>query len=153
MILEKIQIESILPHREPFLFVDGVMEFSHNKIRAFLNLSEDLPFFKGHFPGNPIMPGVLVTESLAQTSGLCLTMAARSDKSGTLEFSDGDVFYLASANIKYLAVARAGEKLELFSSMTRGFNGLYHFCVSASSGRNRIAEGSLVLASPKNVER
>lgn len=153
MILDKIQIESILPHRQPFLFVDSVAEFSQNKIRAVFNLSESLPFFKGHFPGNPIMPGVLVTESLAQTCGLCLAMIARTGNSCSLDFSDGDIFYLASANMKYIAVARAGETLDLRASMTRAFNGLYHFCASAASGKNTIAEGSLVLASPKNVER
>lgn len=153
MILDKPQIKSILPHREPFLFVDGVLEFSRNKILAVFNMSEDLPFFKGHFPGNPIMPGVLVTESLAQACGLYLALDARSENAKIPEFSDGDIFYLASANIKYITVAAAGETLELTASMTRAFNGLFHFSVAAAAGRKRIAEGSLVLASPKNVAR
>lgn len=57
----------ILPHREPFLFVDHVIELSDRKVVATRLFKPDEPFFKGHFPGNPIVPGVILLEGLAQT--------------------------------------------------------------------------------------
>ena len=69
-------IKEILPHRSPFLFVDRIMELkAGERIVAEKDLSPDESFFKGHFPGNPIMPGVLVTEALAQTSGLLIGLS------------------------------------------------------------------------------
>ena len=71
------QIEQILPHRSPFLFVDAVRELDAGKrILAELELRADEPHFEGHFPGRPIMPGVLIAEALAQTSGLLLALSA-----------------------------------------------------------------------------
>ena len=66
-------IRELLPHQSPFLFVDRVMEIkTGEKIVAEKDLLPDEAFFAGHFPGRPLMPGVLVTEALAQTSGLLL---------------------------------------------------------------------------------
>ena len=65
------RILALLPHRYPFLLVDRVMEcVPKSHIRAYKNVSFDEPFFQGHFPGCPIMPGVLILEALAQTGGL-----------------------------------------------------------------------------------
>lgn len=65
-------IKNILPHREPFLFVDEVLELSEKKIVAKRLIKDDEYFFKGHFPQEPIMPGVLIVEALAQTGGVML---------------------------------------------------------------------------------
>ncbi|POZ92569.1 3-hydroxyacyl-ACP dehydratase FabZ [Petrotoga halophila] len=70
MNIEKIM--KILPHRYPFLLVDGVLELNEEKIKAFKNVSVNEPFFQGHFPNYPIMPGVLIVEGMAQTAGLLL---------------------------------------------------------------------------------
>jgi len=66
------EIKKILPHREPFLFVDEVLEISDKRIVAKRYISESEYFFKGHFPSEPIMPGVLIVEALAQTGGVML---------------------------------------------------------------------------------
>jgi len=66
------EIMKILPHRYPFLLVDGVLELNEEKIKAFKNVSINEPFFQGHFPNYPIMPGVLIVEGMAQTAGLLL---------------------------------------------------------------------------------
>ena len=73
MILDIHGIQKILPHRYPFLLVDGIEEMERRKsIVGIKNVTINEPFFQGHFPGNPVMPGVLIIESLAQTGGLLL---------------------------------------------------------------------------------
>ena len=64
------KIKEILPHRYPFLLVDRITELEENKIVGYKNVSHNEPFFNGHFPDLPIMPGVLQVEALAQTAGL-----------------------------------------------------------------------------------
>mgnify|MGYP001194102576 FL=1 len=66
-----LEITNLLPHRYPFLLVDKIIEFEKNKsILAIKHVSFNEPFFNGHFPGYPVMPGVLILEALAQASGL-----------------------------------------------------------------------------------
>ncbi|MCD6551317.1 3-hydroxyacyl-ACP dehydratase FabZ [Thermotoga sp.] len=65
-------VKAILPHRYPFLLVDGVIEESEDRIVAFKNISISDPVFQGHFPEYPIYPGVLIIEGLAQTAGILL---------------------------------------------------------------------------------
>jgi len=65
------EIKKILPHRYPFLMLDRVLELEEGKrCRAIKNVTGNEPFFEGHFPGNPIMPGVLIVEAMAQASGI-----------------------------------------------------------------------------------
>jgi len=75
MIWDKEKIKSILPQREPFLFIDEVIEIQGDqKVVARKHISPDEKFFKGHFPGNPVMPGVLLIEAMAQTSILIYSL-------------------------------------------------------------------------------
>ncbi len=147
MILEKSDIESYLPHRAPFVFVDGVMEYCAGKsLEATLYLNPNFPFFKGHFPHNPIMPGVLITESLAQTCGLLLALDAKAESDSSTFLPK--VFYLASNNMKFLSVARAGDNLTLKCALTKKFATLAQFSVEALRGREKIASGVIVLSEP-----
>lgn len=73
MILDVTEIQKILPHRHPFLLIDGVLEIEPAKrIVAVKSVSYNEPFFAGHFPGAPVMPGVLIIEALAQAGGVLL---------------------------------------------------------------------------------
>jgi 3-hydroxyacyl-[acyl-carrier-protein] dehydratase len=67
------QILKAIPHRPPFLFVDKVIELTDTKIRAIKAISPEEPFFRGHYPGNPVMPGVLICESIFQTAAILLS--------------------------------------------------------------------------------
>jgi len=66
------KILNLLPHRYPFLLVDKILEQEENKIVGVKNVTINEPFFQGHFPGHPVMPGVLILEAMAQTGGVLM---------------------------------------------------------------------------------
>ena len=77
------QIMDLLPHRYPFLLVDRILEMEENKrIVGIKNVTMNEPFFQGHFPGAPIMPGVLIIEAMAQTCGI-LVLSSTQEKAGS----------------------------------------------------------------------
>lgn len=72
MILDREQIKGIIPHRDPFLFLDEIEELEPGKrCVAIKHVTGEEPFFEGHYPGYPVMPGVLIIEALAQTGAVC----------------------------------------------------------------------------------
>jgi 3-hydroxymyristoyl/3-hydroxydecanoyl-(acyl carrier protein) dehydratase len=135
----------ILPHRPPFLFVDRVTELEpHKSIVAERLLRPEEAYFAGHFPGHAVMPGVLITEALAQTSGLLI---------GLSDFVSSDAppekpkaFSLAVTNIKFNRSAVPGDTLVLRATADRVFGGLFCFMVEARVGEGVVASGSLTLA-------
>ncbi len=99
------EILEILPHRFPFLLVDRVREVSDEKIVAIKNVSLNEPFFQGHFPGMPIMPGVLQVEAMAQAGGI---LAART---GGFDPKTQVVFFMAINNVKFRKPVIPGDQL------------------------------------------
>lgn len=100
------QIEKILPHRYPFLLVDKVLsiDLTENEIVALKNVTVNEPFFQGHFPGAPIMPGVLILEALAQTGGILVHQKGFDQKIAVL---------LNVANAKFRRPVVPGDVLHL----------------------------------------
>ena len=107
-------IQELLPHRYPFLLVDRVVEFeAHKRVLAYKNVTCNEPFFNGHFPGHPVMPGVLVVEALAQAGGLLTQL---SHQSGT----EGKLFYLVKIDgAKFSRMVVPGDRLELEVTLKR----------------------------------
>ena len=139
------EILPLLPHRPPFLFVDRVMLLEpHKLIVAERALRPDEPQFAGHFPGRPIMPGVLITEALAQTSGLLIGLSEKMSSAAPPE--KPKAYFLALANMKFTHPAVPGDVLVLRAASDRQFAALHRFNVEATAGRNLIAAGSLTLA-------
>lgn len=144
------EIMELLPHRPPFLFVDRIVKFIPDKsIIAERVINPDEPHFAGHFPGIPIMPGVLITDALAQTSGLLWGFTKKvlqnhvSDKP--------EIFFLAAANMKYVHPAKPGDILLLSAAKDKSFGALFTYDVEATVGRNLIAKGSLTLAMKESL--
>ena len=141
------EIERLLPHRAPFLFVDRVTELEEGKrILAEREIRSEEPHFAGHFPDEPIMPGVLITEALAQTSGLLLALTAMRRK----EEASGRLFYLARADMKWTEPVRPGATLMLEAKHIRTMDRLVAFRVHAFTSRDDVASGSLTLARVKS---
>jgi UDP-3-O-[3-hydroxymyristoyl] N-acetylglucosamine deacetylase/3-hydroxyacyl-[acyl-carrier-protein] dehydratase len=99
------EIMKVLPHRYPFLLVDRVLEIEHGKrIVGLKNVTINEPFFQGHFPGHPIMPGVLIIEAMAQVGGMLLM--------GTLDDPESKVVYFMSLdNVKWRRPVKPGDQL------------------------------------------
>ena len=149
ILYDRAAIETILPHRPPFLFVDRVTALKPGtRIEAERDLLPDEPHFIGHFPGRPLMPGVLVTEAMAQTSGLLLALSTQ-EGHPILPGQPGTIV-LAAAQVKFVKPAVPGETLLLSASFERAFGVLYHFDVAAAVGRRTVASGTLVLAEWKD---
>ena len=104
-------IQALLPHRFPFLLVDRVVEFeAHKRVLGVKNVTINEPFFQGHFPGHPVMPGVLVIEALAQAGGLLTQLSHQVD--GTL--GEGKFFYLVKIDAaKFSRMIVPGDRIEL----------------------------------------
>lgn len=107
MAMSSEEILAILPHRYPFLMVDGVTEVSPDKIVAFKNVSFNEPFFQGHFPGKPIMPGVMMVEALAQTGGILAHHCGQFDPEKQL------LLFLSITNAKFRRPVTPGDRLDM----------------------------------------
>jgi beta-hydroxyacyl-ACP dehydratase FabZ len=89
IILDITQIQAILPHRYPFLLVDRIIDYEPGKrVVGIKNVTINEPFFAGHFPGAPVMPGVLIVEAMAQTAGVMM-LANLPDRESKLVFFTG----------------------------------------------------------------
>ncbi|MGQ3888027.1 3-hydroxyacyl-ACP dehydratase FabZ [Legionella sp. CNM-1927-20] len=107
--IDIIRVLELLPHRYPFILVDRVMEYKElDYLIAIKNVTINEPFFMGHFPGNPIMPGVMMLEALAQASAI-LSNLSRKPKEGH-EFL---YFFAGIDNAKFKQIVTPGDQLRL----------------------------------------
>jgi 3-hydroxyacyl-[acyl-carrier-protein] dehydratase len=136
------EILKYLPHRYPFLLIDRVLELELDKrILALKNVTYNEPFFTGHFPHLPVMPGVLVLEAMAQASGILsfATMGRRSD--------DESVFYFAGIDgARFKRPVGPGDQLKLEVDILRKSRMLWKFRGTATVDGQVVAEAELMCA-------
>jgi 3-hydroxyacyl-[acyl-carrier-protein] dehydratase len=131
--VDVIRIQSLLPHRYPFLLVDRVIELEPNKrIRAIKNVTINEPFFLGHFPGHPVMPGVLVLEALAQAGGLLTQLSITRTPDDTEQ-----LFYLVKIdNARFSRMVVPGDQLDMEVVLKRTIRNMAQYdCVARVDGK------------------
>ena len=134
--MDSQRIQEIIPHRDPFLLVDRVTELDPEEISivAQKNITKDEPFLEGHFPGNPIMPGVLIIEALAQTGLICLFELKLIDPGA-------EFFFTGIEQVKFRRPVVPGDLLELRVKLLRNKRTLWKFEGRAFAGGQIAAEG------------
>ncbi len=136
------QVIKRLPHRYPFLLVDRVLEIEDGKrIRALKNVTINEPFFTGHFPQRPVMPGVLMLEAMAQTSALLAMIPEGKEL-------DPDVLYyfVGLDNVRFKRVVEPGDQLIMEAEMGRVRAGIYTFHATAKVDGKLACEADLMCA-------
>jgi 3-hydroxyacyl-[acyl-carrier-protein] dehydratase len=129
-----------LPHRPPFVFVRELIKCDPgNFAEAATSFAPDDPIFAGHFPGDPMLPGVILTEALAQTAGIAAA-------SGCAEGSKPQFLLSAIRSMKFLRAIRPGEEIDLRARRLAQVDNLMQFKVEASVDGVRVAEGQIVLS-------
>jgi 3-hydroxyacyl-[acyl-carrier-protein] dehydratase len=129
------EIMDWLPHRYPFLLIDGVRELRRGEsIHAWKNVTINEPFFQGHFPGRPVMPGVLIVEAMAQAGGILSYMTTR-------EHDPGVIYYLAGIDeARFRRPVSPGDRLDLRVSVDRIRRGIWFYnCEGMVAGARSVS--------------
>ncbi len=137
-------IQRLLPHRYPFLLVDRVLALEPGvHIHALKNVSVNEPYFQGHFPGHPVMPGVLIIEALAQASGLLVGLSRGGADGGRGD----DLYYLVKVDkARFNRTVGPGDRLDLHVTLRRMLRGMGLFEASARVGDHEVASCELMCA-------
>jgi 3-hydroxyacyl-[acyl-carrier-protein] dehydratase len=136
--LQSAQIAALLPHRYPFLLVDRVVEATDDKLVAWKNVTSNEPFFVGHFPGHPVMPGVLILEALAQAGAL---LALRS---ASLDVTKQAVYLLGIDKAKFRKLVVPGDRLVLTVEPLRKGGKIWKLAGKATVDDQVVAEAELL---------
>ncbi len=138
------EIQQILPHRYPFLLLDRILDFTLNeKVIGLKNVTVNEPFFQGHFPGKPIMPGVLIIEAMAQAGGV-LAYKSTPQLMGKL------IYFLALDKVKFRKPVVPGDQLILELTALRRGQRVWKMQGKGFVGENLVAEAELTAAIADN---
>jgi len=137
-VLDINTIQKILPHRYPFLLVDRILELSENKVIGIKNVTINEPFFQGHFPGHPIMPGVLILEAMAQVGGVgALNMKNNLGKLA---------YFLAIDNARFRKPVLPGDVLRIEVDMLKSKLSIMKVHAVAKVGDEVVTEADMMFA-------
>ncbi len=137
MSMDVREIEKYIPHRYPMLLVDKIVEFEEFKrVVAIKSVSANEWFFPGHFPGNPVMPGVLLVEAMAQAAGVLAVKSMKEDKKVT-------TYFMSIDNAKLRKPVFPGDQLRLELDVTRSRSTVWKFAGKAYVGDTLAAETNI----------
>jgi len=137
--IEINEIMKILPHAYPFLLVDRIVEIEPGKrIAGIKNVTYNEPFFPGHFPGRPIMPGVLIVEAMAQTAGVLAFKSMPEEEQGR------SVYFLGVDNVRFRKPVTPGDQLRLELEITKHRQAIWGFKGKALVDGKVVAEAELL---------
>ena len=141
----KLDINAILrqlPHRYPFLLVDRVLECHKGKsIRAIKNVTYNEPFFPGHFPYRPVMPGVMIIEALAQTAGILAFITA-----GVMPDENTRFYFVGIDKARFRRPVEPGDQIILTATLERSFKGIWKFSTIALVDDAEVAHADMMVA-------
>ena len=136
------EIIQLLPHRYPFLFVDRITEFESGKrVVGLKNVTANEAFFQGHFPGNPIMPGVLIVEAMAQVGGVLARLTMQEDTDSTEE---GVMYFMAIDKVKFRKPVVPGDQIRFEVNVLRRGSRIWKMEGKAFVGENMVAEAEFM---------
>lgn len=131
-----------LPHRYPFLLVDRVLECRPGEsIRALKNVTINEPFFGGHFPGNPVMPGVLIVEALAQAAGILCFVTANVIPDQSTRF-----YFVGIDKARFRRPVVPGDQVLLQAKVERSLKGIWRFATAALVDDQEVAHADIMVA-------
>ncbi|SMC24773.1 3-hydroxyacyl-[acyl-carrier-protein] dehydratase [Andreprevotia lacus DSM 23236] len=140
--MDVVEIMKYLPHRYPFLLVDRVLEVEPGKtLKALKNVTMNEPFFQGHFPGYPVMPGVLILEALAQAAGVLSFKSVENQPS-----ADTLYFFAGIDNARFKRQVVPGDQLTLQVEIIAHKRGIWKYKAQALVGDELAAEAELMVA-------
>ena len=140
--LDIMGVMRLLPHRYPFLLVDRVLEcHKGDRIRAVKNVTVNEPFFPGHFPHRPVMPGVMIIEALAQTSGLLAFITADVVPDESTRF-----YFVGIDNARFRKPVEPGDQLILTAKLERTMRGIWKFTTVAYVGDAEVCSAEMMVA-------
>ncbi len=145
MRIKKEDIKKYLPHREPFLFVDEVLDIKENvEIHATKYISNNDYFLQGHFPNNPIFPGVIIIEALGQASGILGFVSMNKTP------EEGSIYVLAGVDkVRFRKRVRPGDNIDLFSKVVGEKRGIWKFECRAELDGELICTATILCADRK----
>lgn len=146
MIMDTNDIKSYLPHRYPFLFIDRVVELAPDDyILCYKNVTCNEPYFQGHFPIKPIMPGVLLIEAMAQAAGI-LGLRSRELREGGEKNPRVTYLLVGVDNARFKRQVVPGDRVEFRATLGGGKRGIYKFYCEASVDGQQAASVELLVA-------
>lgn len=135
--LDLDRVKDMIPHRDPFLLIDRVEHVNYNKSAVGIkNVTGDEDFFRGHFPGHPIMPGVLIVEAMAQTAGVLVVASLGEEAEGKL------VYFMTVDSARFRKPVTPGDVLELSVELKRSKFNVYKFDGKAMVGDTLVAQAT-----------
>ena len=145
MLLARDEILKYLPHRDPFLFIDEVISIEEgNNIHASMNIKDDDVFLEGHFPENPIVPGVILIEAMGQASGILgfKTMGKTPE--------EGSIYVIAGVDkARFRQRVLPGDKVDIFSKVLGSKNGIWKFECFAEVNGKLVCSANILCAERK----